>query len=292
MPSDRDLRPLLVTAAVAVVSVGVLALGVRSGWLGPDVGRGDNFCEAAGPGPVVQPANTWSNGGFVVAGLLIAWRATRRDRLGDVLQPALATAYACVVVLLGPASAAMHATQSALGGHLDLLSMHLIAAFAAAYAWVRWARRGPAAFGVAYVAALAGSELVGLWPRPVPVVQYAGNVAFALLLLVAVALEVALWRRGETSRDVRPGLAALGAMLTAFAIWLLSTHGWCDPESLLQGHAAWHLLGAVAAYFLFRFYASERRNEPGSAPDTAPDTGAGRGADRGAERRAHGGAGH
>ena len=46
-------------------------------------------------------------------------------------------------------------------------------------------------------------------------------------------------------------------MLVAFTIWLLSNAGWCDPDSLLQGHAAWHLLCAVAAYWLYRLYASE-----------------------------------
>ena len=48
----------------------------RQGWLGPDVGRGDVFCEVphdiAG---VFQPANSLSNLGFVVAGLAVAWRA-------------------------------------------------------------------------------------------------------------------------------------------------------------------------------------------------------------------------
>ena len=56
-------------------------------------------------------------------------------------------------------------------------------------------------------------------------------------------------------------------MLVAFGIWLLSTNGWCDPDSIWQGHAAWHLLCAVAAYWLFRLYASERLREPPAGPD-------------------------
>ena len=51
--------------------------------------------------------------------------------------PGLAPAYACLVVLLGPGSMAMHATGSELGGNLDMLSMYLVAAFAAAYAAMR-----------------------------------------------------------------------------------------------------------------------------------------------------------
>jgi hypothetical protein len=91
------------------------------------------------------------------------------------------------------------------------------------------------------------------------VVQYAGNVAFGALLISAAVLEVRLWRRGETTRTFIHGVAALASMLVAFGIWLLSTNGWCDPGSIWQGHAAWHLLCAVAAYWLYRLYASERR---------------------------------
>ena len=54
------------------------------------------------------------------------------------------------------------------------------------------------------------------------------------------------------------GVVALAAMLVAFTIWLLSNAGWCDPDSLLQGHAAWHLLCAASAYLMFRLWASER----------------------------------
>ena len=81
-----------------------MVAAARWGWLGPDVGRGDGFCEAARPGWIRQPANTWSNLGFVVAGLAIAWYAGERARLGVTLgaHPGLATAYAVLVVLLGP----------------------------------------------------------------------------------------------------------------------------------------------------------------------------------------------
>lgn len=252
--------PLVVASAVAVTSVAALALAVDRGWLGPDVGRGADFCEQALDGLVRQPANTFSNAGFVVAGLLVAHHASRRRPPASVMSTVIATSYACLVVLLGPASAAMHATQSEWGGHLDMLSMYLVASFAAAWAWVRWTRGGTRAFATAYVVGVAACELVGLWPDPVPVVNHAGNLAFGALLVAAVVLETRLWRRGETVIVVRHGVVALAAMLLAFAIWLLSNAGWCDPDSLLQGHAAWHLLCAVAAYWLYRLYASERHS--------------------------------
>jgi hypothetical protein len=265
---------------VAVVSVGLLTLAIGQGWLGPDVGRGDMFCEADSGGFLVQPANSLSNFGFVVAGLLVAWRAGRRDQLGDVLPllPALPTAFAVVTVLLGPASAAMHATQSALGGHLDLLSMYLIASFAAAYAAMRLLRRRPTFFFQVFLLLVAACELIGTYSHEVPVVHMAGNLAFGVLLVAAVVMETLLWRRAEGTRtDWRFGAASVCAMVVAFVVWNLAQGPWCDPHSLLQGHAAWHLLDAVAAYLLFRLYASERvTNELRSGHDFFPaDVGGG-----------------
>lgn len=252
-------RPFLAAVATAVASTGLLLVAVRFGWLGQDVGRGANFCEAARDGWVKQPANSLSNLGFVVAGLAVGWHARRRSLLGDTLPrlPGTATGLACLVVLLGPASAAMHATQSSLGGYLDLTSMYLVAGFAAAYATTRWRRQGSVFFWQLFLLLVAACELVGLYGGEVPVVHVAGNLAFGLLLGYAVVVEVRLWRRGPGRADLRYGAAALASMLIAFVIWNLSQHGWCDPHSLLQGHAVWHLLGALAAYLLFRFYASE-----------------------------------
>ncbi|WP_243058171.1 ceramidase domain-containing protein [Nocardioides sp. SR21] len=255
---DRSLRPLACAGAVAVVSIALLAVAVGADWLGPDVGRGANFCEAARDAVVLQPANSFSNLGFVVAGLVIAWHAGRIPRDKWALN-GLATPYACLVVLLGPASAAMHATQSEVGGQLDLLSMYLVASFAAAYAVLRWYRRDRVFFWQLFLLLVAACELIGLLGDDVPVVQQAGNVAFAALLLTAVVVEVRLWRRHENGvrTDLRWGAGALGVILVAFAIWNVTKTHWCDPHSLLQGHGAWHLLGAVSAYLLFRLWASE-----------------------------------
>jgi hypothetical protein len=257
MPRDR--RPILIAATVAVTSCGLLALAIWGSWLGPDIGRGANFCEAARDWMVRQPANTFSNVGFVSAGLLIAWHAGASGGRGGTLagHGQLATAIACLVVLLGPGSAAMHATQSALGGHLDMLSMYLVASFAAGYAAMRWLRGGTRLLTGVFMAGVAFCELVGLWRAELPVVMYAGNVAFALLLVTAITIEVLIIRRGEAHGRRAYAVVSLASMLTAFGIWNASKTWLCDPHSLIQGHAIWHVLGAVSAYFLYRYYASE-----------------------------------
>jgi hypothetical protein len=245
-----ETRPIALTVLTAVVSLTVLGLAVQFDWLGADVDRGAEFCEAAA-GRVRQPVNTLSNLGFVVAGLAIAREAWRLPTVG--------TAYACLVVLLGPASMAMHATESSLGGHLDLLSMYLVASFAASYAAMRVWRRGPAFMAAVFAASVAGCLLVAAAGGEVPVVMHAGNLAFGALLLSALVLERRLLRGGETTLDRRWILAAVGALGLAFAVWNTAKDGsaLCWPGSVYQGHGIWHLLCAVSAYCLFRFYGSE-----------------------------------
>src|SRR5690606_4644670 len=99
---------------------------------------------------------------------------------------------------------------------------------------------------------------VGGWDIDVPVVMHTGNAAFALLLIGAIGVEVLIMRRGEVHAQRRFAYASLASILTAFVIWNVTKTWLCDPRSIIQGHAIWHILGAVAAYFLYRYYASER----------------------------------
>ncbi|HIF37588.1 MAG: hypothetical protein CXT75_10845 [Methanobacteriota archaeon] len=56
--------------------------------------------------------------------------------------------------------------------------------------------------------------------------------------------------------------AGFGSYLIATIIWEPSrTDGpLCDPDSLLQGHALWHLLGAVAMWCFYKYFRTESDN--------------------------------
>ena len=53
----------------------------------------------------------------------------------------------------------------------------------------------------------------------------------------------------------------IASFLVAFVIWLTGTNesASCDPDSLLQPHAMWHLLSAVATWCFFVFLRTGRR---------------------------------
>ena len=247
----------MITAVVSALSLVVFAIVLRFEWFGPDVGAGANFCEAARDGLIKQPANTMSNLAFVIAGLAAAFYLDLH--WSQIAHARLLAAFPALIALLGPGSIAMHATQSSLGGRFDVGSMYLVAAFAAAYGMTRILRRGLPTLAVLFVILVVAAEVLGASDQPAPLVDTAGNLAFAVLLLIAVALEAAIQRKPSHPMSWWWALVAVGAMVVAFVIWSFSHSGGplCDPGSLLQGHAVWHVLCAVSAYGLFRFYASE-----------------------------------
>ncbi|MCP3976480.1 MAG: ceramidase [bacterium] len=57
--------------------------------------------------------------------------------------------------------------------------------------------------------------------------------------------------------------AGIGSFLVAYTIWLTGTneHSWCRPDSLLQAHAIWHLLTALATWCFFMFLRTEHEVE-------------------------------
>jgi hypothetical protein len=62
------------------------------------------------------------------------------------------------------------------------------------------------------------------------------------------------------SRTYKWFVLGMISYLSAFAIWLTGVpdHASCSPDSLIQAHGIWHLLTALATYFFFLHYRSEK----------------------------------
>jgi hypothetical protein len=197
------------------------------------LGTGD--CERLRDGLVAQPVNTASALAYLLAAAWIARQVAGREAgpRREALAFGLAVAAAGVgsVDFHGPGSpAARFMHDAGLAAAVSFVAVHDLARLAGArrLAVPAWA-----------ATAGAGGLLLGLLPRA------GGAVAGALGLLVAAG-EVAVARRRPRGSGVyRAGVAALAAGAACW--WLGRTGGpLCDPDSPLQGHAAWHLLTAFA----------------------------------------------
>jgi hypothetical protein len=137
-------------------------------------------------------------------------------------------------------------------------------------------RDAPVALGLALVAVGAGSVMYhGPMPSGAEAV-HDGSIA----VLAATAAAVA-WRRRSLPR---PPVLAVAALASGIAVNLLTRTGapLCRPGSLAQGHAAWHVLTAVAAaHWIASWRPATRRGgaarDPAALPEVRPGPPAGGG---------------
>ncbi|MEO0531677.1 MAG: ceramidase domain-containing protein [Planctomycetota bacterium] len=258
----------LVPVAATAVSIAALCFLGMVGWPGEVGAAGRDFCEASRPGPIRQPANTYSNAAFFLAGVgigLQAWRdvaarkrATWRNKLvTTVFYPAT---LAICSVLIGIGSTALHASMTRWSVELDHFGMHVWGTWCIAFTATRLFRKGDRAFLGLWLAQLGALLTRMVSGRPYLI---DGSRLFGAMIVVAVTLELASrWRNRHRQRlDNQYLVAAVVTFLVAYACSLVSTNAgpWCEPQSLWQGHAAWHILCAGSTVFVYLYGRSERQ---------------------------------
>lgn len=193
------------------------------------------FCEAVREHGIRQPSNSASSFAFVLVALLVLARGSNKK---------IATLFALTLTFVGVGSAYYHATLSFTGQFFDVLGMYLIATLALILSIDKIRRLSGAAMAVCY---LAANAVLATSLYTVPVLR---RWIFGLLLIAIIIVELKDRTRERTYLS-----RAIGIMTLAFVIWIVDfTRIACAPTSILQGHAVWHILGALSAYYLYLHY--------------------------------------
>lgn len=241
---SRKTSKLVVRVTVSVV----LAMGAVfvAAWLWPQAGGVATchstrcFCEAVRGGVVKQPVNAISSLAFVVMAAY-AWLRLRQVRASRVVQGFIVS-----MVIIGLGSAYYHAALSFAGQWLDVLGMYLFATLMICATLLRAnivSKKSAITLFVLINGALGATQYILPDTR---------RYLFALLIIIALGVEFAL-RQG--ARQMRYLGYAFGLLAIAYIIWLLDQFLIiCDPTSLVQGHALWHILNACAAFFVVVHY--------------------------------------
>ena len=81
---------------------------------------------------------------------------------------------------------------------------------------------------------------------------------FALIILASVVVELLLKKGSEYKITQDMIIEANLIFLFVYAVWILDkTHILCNPLSLFQGHAVWHVISAYAGWLMFKAMDSE-----------------------------------
>ncbi|NEE02277.1 hypothetical protein G1H10_19060 [Phytoactinopolyspora halotolerans] len=193
-----------------------------------------NDCEVFGDGFWGQPVNALTSLAFVLVGLaiLIGYRRGGATRV----------VYGALVAATGVGSVVFHGPAPSWSGLLHDVPLVALVAFV----------------GVDAASDVAGRRLSPLWwvlPTIVAVTvseiaDAARPAAQGAVAALAIGACVVRWYRRPLLRQT---MATALALLTVGAlIGTLSRSGGplCDPDSVLQGHAFWHVLAALAVWTL------------------------------------------
>jgi len=254
---------LAIPILLVIISHALVFLGLYFSWFGVADGTGGEFCELAHQGLVKQPSNSFSNFAFAIAGLVAAYQVYK-GKFKNNNNPLTRTLFfpiilSSLMILLSPGSMAMHASETTVGGYFDMLSMYLIAAIIFSYAALRFFKLSPLLYTILFVLILVICHIFHFSTWQPPIVGFAGSFIFGVFCILGVLLEILHKIKNKVKSEVYWVVIASVVFLIAFAIWQIGydTHPWCIPEAIVQAHAIWHILDAVAIYCFFRLYISE-----------------------------------
>ncbi|MBL4577059.1 MAG: ceramidase domain-containing protein [Flavobacteriales bacterium] len=226
--------------------------GMRQATCMPD----DCFCEALRYGEWIrQPANTWSNLGFIVVAILILVliSGTRTDRKNRLLTyPSMSWLFAFGCLLTGVGSFYYHASFTFIGQWFDVMGMYFSITFFLVYNIDRLYDLKPTKVYILYFL------LNGLLGLSLYFIPEARRYLFATcVILVVVSIYYTQWKL-KTPIQSNYLIWAMLSFGLAYVLWILDLkHIICAPNSLWQLHSVWHLLGAVSALCIYLYYYSE-----------------------------------
>ncbi len=240
-------RELVMGVVLVVVGGAALLFWSDGGLRSPGPFRGEtplvaaahSDCERPRAGSLAQPANALSALAFVAVGLgvLAAVGRSRRAAARPAMASTMGALYGAALLVVGAGSFAFHRSPTVWSGNLDAWAVTVVAIW-----WLTWNLHRKFRIRAPVLEFLVLAGVTGVVVAAAP---------GATTELQVIWLGLAAWSevsRPRLGRDWRRLAAAAPVVAAAVPLWALSRDGrpWCDPDSLLQGHAAWHLLMAVA----------------------------------------------
>lgn len=232
-------------------------------------GNAFEFCEFNNLGnSIVQTANTWSNLGFLLVGMFLIFlgikdTAVKHEERANLLlkYPMFSILMGASIVYLFIGSFFYHASVTYFFQMLDQTGMYAIVFSFMGYHFfrlmptVKFNKEVISSHKLILAICMALNILfvVYLWDK-VDV-----NIFFPALFLVYIIFTFVYNKRKSIAKiSSRLVLLSLYVLMLSLSVWILDRQDvLCDPTSVFQGHALWHILNAVVLLFIYLHYRAE-----------------------------------
>lgn len=198
-----------------------------------------NWCEETICSVINEPANTWSNLGFVIVAILLITK----------YKETLVKHFGIVVLVMGLFSGVYHATNNYLTQHFDFFGMALMTSFLLAFNLKRLKKYSQHSFYTLF-------WFFSFMNMVILVILGIINIPIQTLLLInalpIIFLDVF---NGYQEKSLKKYgfmfLAGVVLIMAQISAQLDLKRIYCHPESLwLHGHVIWHILCAFGMYFV------------------------------------------
>jgi hypothetical protein len=199
------------------------------------------FCEEQLCAFVTEPANTWTNIGYLIVAIMILKQKEVTNRRVKNL---FFTASFCLFI----GSSLFHMTSTFWGRLVDVSTMFILSMTILTLSVERYSEMSEKKANLFFVLGLTLS-LTFLF------VMKFGHVLFFGQLVAVTILE---FRLGKTTKslDMKGVKLAIIFLIVAFTFWILDVAKvLCHPGNhILTGHGVWHLLAGASFYVFFKSY--------------------------------------
>lgn len=205
-----------------------------------------HYCETNLCAWVVQPANTWSNIGYLIAAFYIyrqtEWKPVRKQ-------------FAFASLFLFAGSSFYHLSGTFIGRDIDVGAMLLLSSLVLMQTFSRTVGKR-----FEFSALQIFWMTIGLFGLSLPSLRGfgpGGGVMFVAQIFVAALLELVYYKKNHSSREVKKSfLVAIALFAVAMVLNLLDmTRTFCLPENnIITLHAIWHLMCAYSIFLGVKYF--------------------------------------
>jgi len=200
---------------------------------------------------ISEPANTWSNLGYLIVAIIITIIAFRKKESFELKQ------FGPIIFFMGAMSFFYHQSNFYGSQILDFVGMFLFVGWAMGMNFIRLGKMAKNKL-IPFNVIVAAIFTIAMHIMYLTGVKFQGIILISGFIIIATEIKA----QKEFKSEVGWFIAAIATLIVAFGFNISDGQRfWCDPTQhgwFSQGHAVWHWTAAIAMFFIYKHYSQEK----------------------------------